>query len=290
MTVEPIALDPRPLIIAVAPNGARRTRADHPAVPVTPDELAATAVACRDAGAALLHLHVRDAAEGHILDADAYGAATAAVRAAVGDDLIVQITTEAVGRYTPEEQMAVVRAVRPEAVSIALKEILPDDGTDPGPALDFLHELSHLGVMVQQILYSPDEVRRFQRLRADGVLPGGPAFPLFVLGRYAAGQRSDPRALGGFLDAFGDDPSPWATCAFGPEETACLAATVAMGGHARVGFENSLWRPDGRVARDNAEAVARIADLGRAMGRPLANAKAARKMLNFQDLRKGTSE
>lgn len=279
---EPIAVSPTPLIIAVAPNGARRTRADHPAVPVTPAELAAAAIACRDAGAALLHLHVRDAAEGHILDAEAYGAATAAVRAAVGDDLIVQITTEAVGRYTPAEQMAVVRAVRPEAVSIALKEILPDDGTDPAPALDFLHELSHFNVMVQHILYSPEEVRRFQRLRRDGTLPGGPVFPLFVLGRYAAGQRSDPRALCGVLEAWGADPDPWAVCAFGPEETACLGAAVAFGGHCRVGFENSLWRPDGRVAADNAEAVRRVAGLAAICGRPVADAEAARTLLNPQ--------
>lgn len=282
--IEPIAVSPVPLIIAVAPNGARRTRSDHPAVPVTPDELAATALACRDAGASLLHLHVRDDAEAHILDAGRYTEATAAVREAVGRDLIIQITTEAVGRYTPAEQMAVVRAVRPEAVSIALKEILPEDGSDPAPALDFLRELHHLGVMVQHILYSPEDVRRFQRLRAEDVLPGGPVFPLFVLGRYAAGQRSDARGLCGFLDAWGDDLDPWAVCAFGPEETACLGAAAAFGGHCRVGFENSLWQPDGRIAPDNAEAVRRVAGLAASYGRPVADAETARNLLNPRGL------
>jgi uncharacterized protein (DUF849 family) len=82
----------------VAPNGARKTKADHPALPIGPAELAATAAACRDAGAAAIHLHVRDEAGGHSLDAGRYREATAEVRAAIGEAMIVQITTEAVGR------------------------------------------------------------------------------------------------------------------------------------------------------------------------------------------------
>jgi uncharacterized protein (DUF849 family) len=277
--VEAVEVLLRPAILAVAPNGARRRRSDHPAIPVTPGELAATAVACRDAGACLLHLHVRDAAEGHVLDAAAYAEATAAVREAVGGEMIVQITTEAVGRHTPAEQMAVVRAVGPEAVSLALGEILPD-GPPPDPAaLAFLAELAEQGVLVQHILYSPAEVHRFRRLRDRGTLPPGPVFPLFVLGRHAAGQRSDPRLLCGFLDAWDDEAGPWAVCAFGPEETACLTAALALGGHARVGFENSLWRPDGRVAADNAESVARLRLLAETLGRPTADAATARKLL-----------
>ncbi len=114
-------------MIMVAPNGARRGKADHPALPLTAAELAADAKACALAGAAAIHLHVRDAAGGHALDPGLYRAATAAVRAAAGPDLVVQITTEAVGRFSPAEQMACVRALTPEAVSIALRELVPDE-------------------------------------------------------------------------------------------------------------------------------------------------------------------
>ncbi|MHA1599614.1 MAG: 3-keto-5-aminohexanoate cleavage protein, partial [Alphaproteobacteria bacterium] len=94
-----------PLILTVAPNGARRGHADHPALPITPDEIGRCAAACADAGAAMIHLHVRDRDGGHSLDADAYRAAIDAVRREAGERIIVQVTSEAVGIYEPAEQM-----------------------------------------------------------------------------------------------------------------------------------------------------------------------------------------
>lgn len=267
-----------PLIIAVAPNGARRTRADHPGIPVTAAETAAVAAECAEAGACLLHLHVRDADQGHILDADAYKDAIAAVRAEVGERMILQITTEAVGRYQPEEQMAVVRAVRPEAVSVAVRELIPDPGHETAAAA-FLAELAGAGVLVQPIVYSAAEVVRLRSLIARGVVPDDrPAFPLFVLGRYSAGQVSAPRDLLPFIAAWGD-AGPWAMCAFGPREAACCALAASLGGHVRVGFENNLWRPDGGVAARNADLVAFAAQAGAVCGRPPASAEAARGLL-----------
>jgi len=106
----------QPIAIAVAPNGARKTHADHPALPITPDELAACARQCVDAGAAMLHLHVRRPDGTHSLEPDDYRPAVAAVQQAVGDALVLQITTEAVGIYTPAQQMASVRALQPEGL------------------------------------------------------------------------------------------------------------------------------------------------------------------------------
>ncbi|MGC2855771.1 3-keto-5-aminohexanoate cleavage protein [Novispirillum sp. DQ9] len=267
-----------PLIIAVAPNGARRRQADHPALPVTAAETAATAALCADAGASLLHLHVRDRAEAHVLDAEAYREAIAAVRKAVGDRLIVQITTEAVGRYTAAEQMAVVRAVRPEAVSVAVRELIPDAAQE-AEAARFLAELAADEVLVQHIVYSAEEVIRLRDLIARGVVPDDrPAFPLFVLGRYSAGQTSDPADLLPFLAAWGD-AGPWAMCAFGAREAACCALAASLGGHVRVGFENNLWRPDGGTAAHNAELVAYAAQAGALCGRVPATAEAARDLL-----------
>ena len=109
--------EPRlPVVLAVAPNGAYKTPRDHPQLPVTRDALVACAIACRDAGASLLHLHVRDAEGRHLLDANAYRDTTAAIRRAVGDALVVQITTEAAGRYERHAQMAVVRDARDQLV------------------------------------------------------------------------------------------------------------------------------------------------------------------------------
>jgi 3-keto-5-aminohexanoate cleavage enzyme len=89
-----------PVAIAVAPNGGRKVKADHPAVPLNAAELAVTAAHCLDAGAAMIHAHVRNADGSHLLDADAYRDAIAAIRTAVGDKLVIQITSEAVDKYT----------------------------------------------------------------------------------------------------------------------------------------------------------------------------------------------
>ena len=272
-----------PLILAVAPNGARKTRDDHPALPITPDELARTAAACAEAGAAMIHLHVRDEAERHSLDVGAYRAATAAVQAAVGEAMILQVTSEAAGLYHAEQQIAMVRELRPEAVSLAVRELIPEvdveDGAGEAAAAEFLAWLDGEGIQAQFILYSAEDLERFDALIDRGVIAGERRSVLFVLGRYSAGQRSDPSDLLPFLAARRRDHL-WSLCAFGAKETACAVAAAALGGHARVGFENNLDLPDGSRAPDNAALVAAAARGAAAIGRPLADAAEARRLLS----------
>lgn len=264
-----------PLIVAVAPNGARKTKKDHPALPMSPAEIALTGVACAEEGAALIHLHVRDDAGEHSLSVDRYRAATDALRAEVGDRLVIQVTSEAVGRYKAEEQMAMVRDLKPEAVSLAIREILPD-GAPETPVKEFLSWVDGEGIAPQFILYSAEEVRRFESLYERGIIPEGRQFLLYVLGRYKEGQRSEPVDLLPFLGAAGQDHS-WALCAFGPREGACAMTAAALGGHVRVGFENNLWMPNGELAQDNSSLVRVVADAARNLGRPLATAAEIRK-------------
>lgn len=271
-------MTPAPLIIANAPNGATRGKADHPALPMTAAELARNAAEVLEAGAAMVHIHVRDTAGRHLLDADAYAEATAAIRVAVGDRLIVQITSEAAGRYQAAEQMAVVRAVRPEAVSVALREIIPDAAAEPDAA-DFFSWARRERVMLQVILYDGADVTRYRALKARGVLGEGEDFPLFVLGRYAVGQVSRPADLLPFLDAAEGAIPLWSLCAFGMGEAGCALVGAGLGGHVRIGFENSLWMPDGRLANDNATQIARVTALAPLIGRRPASADEARAML-----------
>ncbi|MDH3228256.1 MAG: 3-keto-5-aminohexanoate cleavage protein [Alphaproteobacteria bacterium] len=277
MTVQNFDID-APLILAVAPNGARKTRADHPAMPVTADECARAAAACRDAGAAMIHLHVRDADGKHSLDADTYVDAIAAVRRETGDGMIIQMTTEAVGIYRPEEQMAAVRAVRPEAVSMAIRELCPDEPA-VGAFAGFLSWLKSESISPQFILYSPDDCERFADLRRLGVVPYDRPFVLNVLGRYTPDQKSVPANLLPFLQSGNGLAIDWAICAFGPRECACALTAAALGGHARVGFENNIHLADGSVAPDNAALVGQIADGTRLLGRGLADADRARAHL-----------
>lgn len=242
----------------VAPNGARRSKADHPALPVTIAETVETARRCHAEGAEAIHAHVRDRQGRHVLDAGLYRELLGEL-ALVVPGMGVQITTEAVGRYDPEAQRRVVREVRPQAVSVALREMLPDaDQTEAARA--FYHWAVEADIAVQHILYAADELSELFAAIRSGIVPSNSLQLLFVLGRYADGQQSRLSDIDPFLasleplaDEIGD--VEWAVCAFGQKETDCLVQGVRRGGRARIGFENSLWNRDGSVAADNAERV-----------------------------------
>ena len=264
-----------PLIIMVAPNGARKTHADHPALPITPAELANTAAACREAGAGLIHLHVRSDDSGHTLDADRYRQAITAIRQAVGDDMIIHVTSEAVGIYQPDQQMRMVRELRPEMVSLAVRELIPDTDSEAeaGAFFEWLHRER---IVPQYILYSADDSRRFDELVRRGVIPGERHFVLFVLGRYSAGQTSSPHDLLPFIDTVQPDWT-WMVCAFGARENACALTAAALDGHCRVGFENNMQLCDGSTAPDNAALVSQLVAGARLIGRTPADADAVRQ-------------
>jgi uncharacterized protein (DUF849 family) len=267
-----------PFILAVAPNGARKTKADHPALPMTAEELAREAAESHAAGAAMIHLHIRDKAGKHLLDAEAYRATTAAIRREAGDDLIVQITTESVGIYLPGYQMAMVRDARPEACSVSIRELVPNAGAEREAAA-FFAWMAAERVVPQYVLYTPEEVRRFVDLRARGVIPDGTPFVLYVLGRYSTAQNSEPLDLVPFLAA-GERDWHWAVCGFGPKEGTVALTAAVLGGHSRVGFENNFLLGDGRLAAGNAALVEQARRNARAIGRPLADGAAARALLS----------
>ncbi|PHQ68888.1 MAG: class III aminotransferase [Sneathiella sp.] len=263
-----------PIILTVAPNGARKTRADHPMLPISPAELADEAQACQREGAAMIHLHIRDETDAHSLDVSKYRQAIAAIRDAVGDTLVIQATTEAVGVYSAEQQMEMVLELKPEAASLAIKELVPE-GSEAA-AQKFFTEMLTLDIMPQFILYSAEELIRCQQLIADGVIPFKNPFLLFVLGRYTAGQQSHPRDLLPFISILNSDTA-WAVCAFGPLEHAAASCALAMGGHVRVGFENNMNLRDGTMAGRNADLIRQARDVAEAVGRPLATASDIRR-------------
>lgn len=245
------------IIVMCAPNGARRSRSDHAALPITPAELADCAAGLVQASVSVLHLHVRDESGEHTLDPPRYRDAIDAIRERVGDRLILQVTTEAVGRYTPQQQMATVRALVPEAVSLALREICPDD-SELDSAAEFFAWMKEQRVWPQYIVYSPDELARFDRLRHTGLFADERPFCLFVLGRYASSTAGDVAGLRAMLAAAGCDEFPWAACCFGGNEHEVMLAAASAGGHVRIGFENNLLHEDGSVAEDNVALVNRF--------------------------------
>ncbi len=264
------------MMIAVAPNGARKQKSDHPALPITAMELANTAEACHKVGACMIHLHVRDKQGGHLLDAEAYRVATAAVRAATGPEMIIQVTTEAVGMYSMDKQISVVKTLKPEAVSLAVREFC-GCAEQLQTAAEFFAWLVKERVCPQYIIHSLEDAIKFKELRSRAVIPGDSVAVLFVLGRYAASNALPDAQLATMLDCAGNN-IVWSVCAFGASEAAQMLEVAALGGHARVGFENNMQLINGETARDNAELVTQVAARVEGLGRSVAVGATARAL------------
>jgi len=268
-----------PLLIAAAPNGAYKTRADHPAIPLTAAQLAETAAAVLDAGARMLHLHVRDRAGRHTLDAAAYRAAIDAIRARVGGELFLQCTSEAAGVYDAAAQRRAVDALigadgagvaGVDGISLAVRELAGNDA-DARAAAPLFGRLHARGILAQYIVYSAADIAEYHALRARGIIPAGRHSVLLVAGKrepdaIEASALDKLRRMARALPA----ETPWMACAFGAHEFACLTAAARLGGHARIGFENSLLLRDGRRAEDNRQLIEQFTADGNPLHRPLA--------------------
>lgn len=246
--------------LMVAPNGARLGKADHPALPITLPEIVETARACHAAGADGLHLHLRDGAGKHILDAGLYREAVSELAHAL-PEMAVQITTEAVGLYHAAHQRDVALNAGASLVSASIREIMTD--TDRATAHRFFHQCHEARIALQFILYDMSDLALLKSVLPPEMFSAPALQIIYVLGRYSTNRDSTPEDLRPFLDWMdtADWRPDWAVCAFGRGETACLQRAYEHGGKLRVGFENSLWSADGTIARDNAQRVREVAAL-----------------------------
>ncbi|MFC3615799.1 3-keto-5-aminohexanoate cleavage protein [Lutimaribacter marinistellae] len=234
--------------IMVAPNGARRQKSDHPALPISLNEIIATARDCQVAGASSLHLHVRDDEGRHSLDPARYAEALDALAAIEG--LAVQITTESAGLYSPEEQYECLARLRPGWASVSVREI----NRDPDIAPRVYSLCADEGIRVQHIAYDGFDLELLSRWRSEGIVRKTQDEVIVVLGAYAPPRPGHPQDLAGLLPLIGS--LRFGLCAFGPMEQSCLAAAARSGAEIlRVGFENNLTAPDGTSWTDNAAAV-----------------------------------
>ncbi|MET2848391.1 3-keto-5-aminohexanoate cleavage protein [Vibrio owensii] len=267
------------IAIIVAPNGARKNKQDHAQLPMITEEIVAEAKACQTAGATMIHLHARDTQGRHSLEVDDNLEIYHAVKAAVGDSMIVQLTTEAVGMYSPQQQMALIKAVKPEAASFALRELIPDEQSEE-QGFAFFDWVAAQGILSQIILYDQADIERYFSFRERGVLPKHNQHALVVLGRYHEAQQSSPwdlRAL--HLERFIEENVRCAVCAFGAREQDCLTHAMLLGLDVRVGFENNHLSADGQPANCNAEQVQRLKEVSKLLDVPLHDAESFRESI-----------
>jgi uncharacterized protein (DUF849 family) len=206
----------------------------------------------------MIHLHVRDADGLHVLDPAAYRSAIALICENVGDRLVLQISSESLGRYSPAQQQAVILQTNPDAVSLALRELAPEK-SDEKTFGEFLGKLKQMRIWPQIILYSPEDALRLATMQKQGLIPFERLAVLFVLGRYSLLRTGAPSELLPFLAPEMPRFASWSVCSFGRREAACVTAAVLFGGNARVGFENNLMLPNGEQAESNADLVEVVA-------------------------------
>ena len=236
--------------LMVAPNGARKVKKDHPEVPLTIGETVEVAKKCFKAGAGAIHLHVRNDIGEHVLDAGLYKEALNELEHQV-PKMHIQVTTEAVGKYSPEEMRKLAYDVTPPGTSIGTAELIPSRNPMEED-IKLYKYLIEAGTKTQHILYKPEDVDLLVDLLNKAEIPADGAWCLFVIGHYT-GKISYPEIIPKFLKKMKDNNVnfDWSICAFAKEEMSCLEKAINLGGKIRVGFENSLYMPNGEIAPNN---------------------------------------
>lgn len=260
-------------LLAVAPNGARKTKDDLPNIPLTPEEIGAEAKACMIAGAAMIHLHVRNHKGNHSLNDNFYREAIQQIKDQTDDKLFIQATSESVGKYSSDEQFEMIHSLKPSGVSIGINEIKRHDELELNEHFNWMRQNN---IYPQLILYNQHDLSIYKNWLEDGILPGNGYPVLLVIGK--------PQLKGGFdRDALEVElnlsASSWMVCAFGEQEYQIGKRAAELGGHIRLGFENNNLLDDGSAAQNNAELIAQMAQHLKAENRELATVENAKKLM-----------
>ena len=261
------------ILIAVAPNGARKTKADLPSIPLTAEEIGLEAKACQQAGASMIHLHVRNAKGEHSLNSELYQDAIEQIKLKTEGALFIQVTSEAVGKYSPDEQFEMIYRLKPQGVSIGLREIRSFDRRIIRQHFNWMRENE---VYPQLILYNQYDVQMYQQWLEEEVLPGK-AYPvLMVIGKHQKEGVFDAKNISALAKV---PVTSLMVCAFGEQEFSVGKLAVSLGKHIRLGFENNHLLKDGSNAKNNAEIIQQMADYLEKNGEEPASYKDACKLM-----------
>ena len=236
--------------LMVAPNGARPMKKDHAAVPITMNEIVNTGKACFESGAEAIHFHTRNNKGEHVLDSGLCKEILSELQKKV-PKMHLQITTEAIGKYSPDEMRKLAYEVMPPGISIGVREMIPS--RKPGSEdIKIYQKLIEAGTKIQHICYEPEDIDLLSNLLAQSKISKNGVWCMFVIGHYT-GKISDPKKISLFTQKLKENEfsADWAVCAFAKEETSCLKTAIKLGGKIRVGFENSFFMPDGSIAPNN---------------------------------------
>lgn len=272
-------------LITVAPTGAESAKADVPALPVTVEEVVATARDCQALGAAVVHLHVRGTDTRPTLDLPRVREVVAAVREAT--DLVVQLSTGGAVTDPFDARLAVLDA-EPDAASLSLGTVNFGDDvfSNPWGLIVELHtEMQQRGIVPEYEVFDLGHLATLRRLLdRHGPPHGGHVHVDLVMG-VPGGMPGTAQALTACLP-FLPEGATFAATGVGRTSLPVMLAALSAGGHLRVGMEDTLTYAPGEPVRDNAQLVARAAGLARIAQRPPLGTDDARSMLGIKPMEK----
>jgi 3-keto-5-aminohexanoate cleavage enzyme len=267
-----------PLIITCAPVGAEVRLDQTPYLPHTPQLLAQTAHAVREAGGSIVHVHCRNDDGTNTHSVERFREAYEAIRAKT--DVIVQFSTGGAIGMTPQERASVLE-LRPEMATLTCGSVnFGDDIFENSfPIMRaILQKIHEFGVRPELEIFDKGHLANARRLAREGLL----TFPQHV--DLVLGVPGGLEATAGNLcDLVEGIPAgcTWSVAGIGRQQLAMALVAIAMGGHVRVGLEDNLYYSKGRLAR-NEELVARVARIAREAGRPVATPDQAREILGLR--------
>lgn len=267
-----------PVIITAALTGSRIGKEQTPAIPVTPEEIAAEGVAAWRAGAAIVHVHVRDAAGRGAQDVEAFRRVMTVLRAET--DVILCLTTSGIpGRNLPTAERIAPLALQPDMASFDAGTIQMDAGMFVNEP-EFLNALADealaRGVKLELECFTHDMIGTALRYHEEGRIPE-PLHFQFVTGT-RHGMPATARALVGAVGML-PESSTWSVIGVGRAQTPMAMLALAMGGHVRVGLEDTIYYRHAELATGNAQLVERAVRLAREIERPVATPDQARRLL-----------
>ncbi|TET52864.1 MAG: 3-keto-5-aminohexanoate cleavage protein [Desulfobacteraceae bacterium] len=270
------------LIITAAITGSRMTRDVAPYIPITPDEIAQSAIECWDAGAAIVHIHVRDPKTGlGTQDLDVFRQVVERLRERT--DLLLCLTTSGIpGRNLAIEERLKPLELEPELASFDAGSInLGGSAFINTP--EFLEaaakSMKEKRVKPELEIFDVGMMVTCLRMRDQGYLEE-PLHFQFVLGT-PWGSPATPKS---FLHLYEHLPenATWSIIGIGKGHLPMAMMGLILGGHIRVGMEDNIYYERGVLAKSNAEFVERIVRIAKEYGRETATPREAREILGLR--------
>lgn len=289
------------VVVTCAVTGAGDTVGKHPAIPVTPAQIAEAAIEAAAAGAAIAHIHVRDPATGKAArDPALYREVVERIRAS-GTDVVINLTAGMGGDYVPEpyepwrggagtdmasveDRLVHVEELRPEICTLdcgSMNYAASAYVSTPDMLRAMAARIKAVGVKPEMEVFELGHVWQAKMLVQEGLIEAPPLFQLCMGIPY--GAEADPRAVLAMRDLL-PAGAIFAAFGIGRMQMPMVAQAVVMGGHIRVGLEDNLWLEKG-VYASNADLVRRACEIVRLLGARVLTPEEARAKLGLRKQR-----